>query len=406
MRHLLKQSFVIVACIAASVVPGVCRGQATVPLPKGVRAVWDVEKAYRQSTPTRERICINGLWHWQPADEDANAVPADRWGCFKVPGSWPGITDYMQKDCQIVYAHPSWKGRNLRNITRTWYQRQITIPAEWIDRRITIHSEYLNSYATVFVDGRNIGAIVFPGGELDITAACRPGGTYVLSMLVEAMPLKGVMLSYNDTNAARNVKGSVARRGLCGDVYLISTPMGARFADVKVDTSVRNWEITFESAMLNLSADEQYALRAQVSENDRSVREFTSKPFKGSELANGRIAFTEKWKPERLWDIHTPQNTYQLNLSLLEAGGKVLDVSEPVRFGFREFWIDGRDFFLNGSRIFLSCVPLDNAQLGAAMATYEAALESMNRLQSFGINFVYTHNYGCEPGSHLSFEEI
>src|SRR5207249_11876184 len=22
-----------------------------------------------------------------------------------------------------------------------------------------------------------------------------------------------------------------------------------------------------------------------------------------------------------------------------------------------------------------------------------------------GINFVYTHNYGCEPGSHLSFEE-
>ncbi len=28
------------------------------------------------------------------------------------------------------------------------------------------------------------------------------------------------------------------------------------------------------------------------------------------------------------------------------------------------------------------------------------------RLKSFGINFVYTHNYGCEPGSHLSFAEI
>ena len=25
---------------------------------------------------------------------------------------------------------------------------------------------------------------------------------------------------------------------------------------------------------------------------------------------------------------------------------------------------------------------------------------------SFGINFVYTHNYGCEPGSHLGFEEV
>ncbi len=25
-----------------------------------------------------------------------------------------------------------------------------------------------------------------------------------------------------------------------------------------------------------------------------------------------------------------------------------VDVSNPVRFGFREFWIDGRDFYLSG----------------------------------------------------------
>jgi hypothetical protein len=51
-------------------------------------------------------------------------------------------------------------------------------------------------------------------------------------------------------------------------------------------------------------------------------------------------------------------------------------------------------------------VPLDNASVGAALATYAAAKESLLRLKSFGINFVYTHNYGCEPGSHLSFDEI
>ncbi len=78
----------------------------------------------------------------------------------------------------------------------------------------------------------------------------------------------------------------------------------------------------------------------------------------------------------------------------------------PRRFGFREFWIDGRDFYLNGTRIFLSAVPLDNAQIGAALATYDAARESLERLKSFGINYVYTHNYGCEPGAHLSFDEI
>ena len=39
-------------------------------------------------------------------------------------------------------------------------------------------------------------------------------------------------------------------------------------------------------------------------------------------------------------------------------------------------------------------------------ASYDAARESLERLKSFGINFVYTHNYGCEPGSHLGFAEI
>ena len=121
---------------------------------------------------------------------------------------------------------------------------------------------------------------------------------------------------------------------------------------------------------------------------------------------NGRVAVTEKWKPEKLWDIHTPQNTYEAAVSLVEDGGKALDAAHPVRFGFREFWIDGRDFYLNGTRIFLSAVPLDNAQVSAAAASYEGAKESLLRLKSIGINFVYTHNYGCEPGTHLSFEEI
>ncbi|NIS54219.1 MAG: hypothetical protein GWN67_25860, partial [Phycisphaerae bacterium] len=127
MRRLRKQMFVMIAYIAASGVQGICQDRAVAPLPKGVSAVWDIEKAYRRSTPSRERICINGLWQWQPAGEDTNTVPSEKWGYFKVPGCWPGITNYMQKDCQTVHAHPNWKDRNLSSITRAWYQRQITI---------------------------------------------------------------------------------------------------------------------------------------------------------------------------------------------------------------------------------------------------------------------------------------
>ena len=377
-----------------------------VPLPPGVQAVWDVSKAYRESTATRERICLNGLWQWQPAEARSEQVPAGKWGWFKVPGCWPGITDYMQKDCQTVFAHPSWKGEKLGEVTSAWYQREITIPSQWSGRRITLALEYLNSFAVVWVDGRKAGEIRFPGGEADLTSVCLPDSKHRLSLLVVAMPLKGVMLSYGDTFGARQVQGTVERRGLCGDVFLVGTPAGAHLADVKVSTSVRQWEITFEAQPQNLAADGLYALHAQVSDHGRSVGEFTSQAFKAADLKDGRIAFTESWKPEKLWDTHTPKNMYELQLSLLDGGGKVLDAALPERFGFREFWIDGRDFYLNGSRIFLCAVPLDNAQIGAAWATYEGARESLERLKSFGINFVYTHNYGCEPGAHLSFAEV
>ena len=84
----------------------------------------------------------------------------------------------------------------------------------------------------------------------------------------------------------------------------------------------------------------------------------------------------------------------------------VLDAFRPVRFGFREFWIDGRDFYLNGVPFHAFVVPFDNAQMGAAWATYDACRETLLRHKSFGVNTVYTHNYGCEPGSHLSFNEF
>src|SRR5438876_763372 len=149
-------------------------GKAAQPdaaLPNGVKAVWDLEKAYREKTPTRERVCLNGLWRWQPAAAVTETVPAGRWGYFKVPGCWPGISDYMQKDSQTVYAHPAWKDVNLRDLSAAWYQREITIPADWAGRRVTVQTEYLNSLAVVYLDGKRVGEIRFPAGEVDLTSA-------------------------------------------------------------------------------------------------------------------------------------------------------------------------------------------------------------------------------------------
>jgi hypothetical protein len=373
-------------------------------LPEGVKAVWDFDKAYREATPTRERVCLNGLWRWQPARVGDDNKPTNQWGYFKVPACWPGITDYLQKDSQRVYVHPSWEEEKLGGVTAVWYERTMSIPDAWAGRRLALQVEYLNSYAAIYVDGAKAGEIRFPGGEVDLTHLCRPG-EHMLSVFVAALPLKEVMVSHSDTAAAKEVKATVTRRGLCGDVWLVSSPAQARLDAMKVETSVRQWTITFGSALAGLSPEAQYALRARITRGGREVATFKSRSFKASDVRDGRMGFTQKWRPDRLWDLNSPENTYQVQLSLLDSSGNVLDTAWPERFGFREFWIEGRDFFLNGSRIWLSAVPLDNAEIGAATATYEAVRESLARLKSFGINFVYTHNYGCEPGTHLSFAE-
>src|SRR5437870_11187257 len=101
-------------------------GPVDVALPPGVKAVWDLDKAQREKTTTRERVCLNGLWRWQPAMSDADAPPADRWGFFKVPGFWPGAASYIQEDSQTLHIHPSWKNADVRDLSAAWYQREFT----------------------------------------------------------------------------------------------------------------------------------------------------------------------------------------------------------------------------------------------------------------------------------------
>jgi len=343
---------------------------------------------------------------WQPEGIESNIPPTANWGYFKVPGNWPGFSDYMQQENQRLFNHPNWKGNLLDDVKTAWYQREISIPEEWTDRRITINLGYLNSTAAFFIDGKLVGQMFFPSGELDLTSLCKPGSKHILSIKVTAMPLQDVVVMVNDSNAPRLGEGRVMRRGLCGDVYLNSTPVGTRIENVKIDTFFRKEEIMLNASLKGINNSKQYSFRVVITDKEKKVKEITSKLFRSQDLEDGSIVITEKWKPTKLWDIHTPQNKYEAVISLVEGSNRVLDTTIPVTFGFREFWIDGRDFYLNGTRIFLSAVPLDNAQGGAYLANYEAAKESLLRLQSIGINFVYTHNYGCEPGTHLSFTEV
>src|SRR5262249_35851515 len=70
-------SLLLLALAAAP--SGLAQDEVAVPLPEGVKTAWEIKQAYHDTTPTRERICLNGLWRWQPAKTSAESVPAGNW---------------------------------------------------------------------------------------------------------------------------------------------------------------------------------------------------------------------------------------------------------------------------------------------------------------------------------------
>ena len=229
-------------------------------------------------------------------------------------------------------------------------------------------------------------------------------------MLVVALPLKAVMLSYTDTNAAREVQGHrgaarAVRRRLprrhaagCADRRREDRHLGAQRGD---HVRRRAWRDSAAGRALSRSAPRSGRTdrtRAGVHEPRRSRRAISQ---------DGRIAFTENWKPEKLWDLHTPRNTVHCAALAARRGGKAARyrAARAVRV---PRVLDRRPRLLPERHAASSSPPCRWTMPRSARRwpTYDGARESLERLKSFGINFVYTHNYGCEPGSHLSFAEI
>ena len=153
-----------------------CRAQPVAPLPAGVEAVWDTARAYRETTPTPQSVSAsNGLWRWQPAAEEAEGQYLTATGAIsRFPACWPGITDYMQKDCQTLFAHPGWRGRDRSGGRRgAWYQREIAVaPPTGPAAASPSPPTNLNSYAAVYLDGtKSVTCAPFPPARWDLTAA-------------------------------------------------------------------------------------------------------------------------------------------------------------------------------------------------------------------------------------------
>lgn len=230
------------------------------------------------------------------------------------------------------------------------YERTVSVPSAWSGKRIQVEFNAVNFACDVYVNNNKIGSHVgaWVPFSYDLTGRVTPGQSFTLrlevhGMLVAPTTVNGKVMwwiGYNDLDGKR--------AGIVDDVWLRAYGQ-THIADTFVRTSVRNQEATVDWTVRN---------RGSVSWTGRVIGDITRsgstiKTIQSAEftLAAGQervVSVTSAWSGAALWWPDQPV-LHVLN-SRLASGSTVAD-RHSVRFGFREFWIVGDEYRLNGIRI-------------------------------------------------------
>ena len=309
---------------------------------------------------TRQEVCLNGEWEFCPIhDETALAsdelmktppLPSSGWGAIRVPSKWKQVwgdeaADAFGYPCEWSKAH------------RAWYRRTFTAPESRPGTRLKLQFGGVLVCCEVVVKGQSVGRHL--GGvtpfEVDITDAVRPGAENTLALYVvneDAVYINRPRSRYDHTaRAPVYYFYSQSSASLWRDVFLLTRPT-VSLDCVAVRTSFRRREIEADVDVRNEgAADVAAGIAPTVGSLDgQGVLTLGSAPADLKAGASTRVHLQKPWPDAHLWSPEDP-HLYRLHTKV-SAGNALLD-EQYERFGFREFWIEGQSFYLNGRKLAL-----------------------------------------------------
>ncbi|MFW5693197.1 MAG: glycoside hydrolase family 2 protein, partial [Thermoguttaceae bacterium] len=332
-------------------------------------------------SPTRSEVVLNGIWKFMPAVGPAADAPAGQgWGYIRVPGGWASSAWWAEVPGLVQAGSGAMWDADLGQLGRAWYERPLTVPAEWAGRRVLLDFQRISTDANVFLDGKAAGSINWPGGEVDITDAVTPGRPQTLRVEVLASTDRETVIRFMETATAQISveKAQLSVRGIAGDVVLASRPEGAHVSDVFVQPSVRRKQLVADVEIAGVTAAGKATITAEAINGAGDVEKTFTKTVALDAAEKQVVQLAGPWENPALWDLDRP-NLYTLRVSVQGAG---VDDVYPQSFGFREFWVDGKDFYLNGTKIHLR--PYNNGG-GYGMAAVEGRI--IDAARAAGFNF-------------------
>lgn len=325
---------------------------------------------------TRGQMALDGVWRFQPAVGEAQKEPKEAWGYIQVPGDWrntaarPGVVKQGTGE--------AWASFNGDEVAVAWYEREFVVPREWAGRAIMLDFERVSTDAVVFVNGKRCGAVAWPGngGSVEITSAVKPGEKATVRLLVAATEDEKEAQQFRDKNEGKAIAkaSKLESRGVIGSVIVRSRPTGgAHLRDVFVRPSTRQEMVLIEVELSGMKvAESVYFTARMIDETGREEKRF-ERAMVVEAKDRQTIHLAWKWGDAKRWELGRPH----LYTVKLEAKGPGLDDELAQTFGFREFWMEGGRYLLNGQEIQLR--PARVERMGGSAEEMAAGMEAMKK---------------------------
>jgi hypothetical protein len=299
------------------------------------------------TNPQRGLVWLNGEWDFAPQSEYAQPK-ADEWSSVKIriPSPW-NVNSFSDGngpggDFITFLSYPKEWG----SAQFGWHKRTFGLTADQLaGKRIVVHFDAVMYEADVYINGVLAGQFAdgFLPFEFDITDMVKPG---VNEIMVGVRNFDYTKVNGRMTHPSGSFWGEHVK-GIWQDVYLRLLPE-AHVSDLYVTTSVREKKINIEASITNSSKEKKsvtLALAISAAKGtDKSVPKIAPREVSLAPGETRVVTITAPWESPRLWAPESPF-LYHLNASL--KTDKPIDQT-AIRFGFREFWIEGSHFILNG----------------------------------------------------------
>ena len=293
----------------------------------------------------RANMLLNGEWEvcFLKSPDPGQAPPANAaWEKINVP------SDQVINDGKHKGTHSA------------WYRKAIDAPAYLKGERIIFRCNEMMSAGKVYLNGQAMGEFHYGSDpfEVDITAGFKPGQKNEILIAVQDW------LVYSPKNRDRVLHGeepiykdgmldvcdydSVEKIGIRGPTWIEARP-AVSVDDLFVTTSVRQKKLSVRYVLRNTSAaDQEVTVEPCVLDAGEVIKALGSKKVTVPAGKTAEVTISQGWSDAKYWWPKDP-HLYILQTTVKPAAGDA-DV-HIQRFGFRELWIEGYSFVINGMRV-------------------------------------------------------